>query len=78
MTQNVNIKEIWLPLEAAVVSAAKQNFERDTRQELLDPNDTWESCKDQYLADARKLLEEHGENFKPEFEDHALIHVSKE
>lgn len=66
--------KVELPLEEAVVEAARQNYERDVRNGLLDED--YGIVYPEYETEARSLLEQTGENFKPEAPDVRWITLS--
>ena len=72
---------LYLPIEEAVSLAAKQNHQRDVRLGITDTDEEWEEItefeKKLYLSEARGLLEDTGENYYPEHDDHQLIILKK-
>lgn len=69
----MNVKH--LPLEEAVEAAARQNYERDRRLSLVGG---WLTEAQMYREEARHLLTATGENYQPEYPDHAHIVVAEE
>lgn len=59
-------------LEEAVKLEAKQLFETDDRR-AIEEEDERPLFDDSYFMEARLLMEERGEGYTPEYEDHVLV-----
>lgn len=76
-TNQIEIREIRLPYELAVMAAAEQNFERDVRMRLANPR-LWDVDRLEYVGDAIDIIAKHGRNNEPYFPDHPVIIVRTE
>lgn len=71
------MQEIYLPFEEAVEAAARQNFERDKRVRFSGGGQVkqWEEEAEIYREESRFLMEDSGENYFPDYQDHKHIKV---
>lgn len=71
----MKVMEMYLPLNAAIVKEAKQNFERDARCRLIGKNSRSKNMS-MYLEEAAVLFKLADHGYYPEYPDHYLIKLA--
>lgn len=71
-----DIVTIELPLEEAIYKAALQNFQIDVKKNLIH-SDAWDilAFREIYIAEARTLMLELGENYYPDTKYDVYEHI---
>lgn len=70
---------VRLPIDEAVTLVAKQNMERDVRTGVTETGDRKiPEFVEEYVDEARAILESTGENHAPEDSDHDHIYVKQD
>lgn len=59
------MKEIYLSLNEAITESAKQNFNHDVRNGVVERRD-WQESESIYLREAEEILRSTGSNYIPE------------
>ena len=71
----MKVLEMYLPLNAAIIKEAEQNFERDVRCQLID-KDSRNEIMSMYLEEAAVLFKLADHGYYPEYPDHYLIKLA--